>query len=156
MNNKQLVSLVSGGVTFITAHELSPKEGYVIFKFKKTVKALYTKYLNDESAILQECGITNAKAFNTRLNEISSNPNRTEDEQKEYEQMLEQSNNYNNLRGELLLENVVLEGIEPLNYTSWFRLQNENKAVNYRGRELDVLSGEIEEALEGILWTCPE
>ena len=59
------------------------------------------------------------------------------------------------LQGELKNEDVAID-VKAMPYDVWHDLQNENKAVNIFGKTVDVLSGDVEEILEGILWVDPE
>lgn len=156
MNNAQVITNVKAGVLNITAHSLSPKAALTVYKFKKALRAAYLAYIQDEGAIAQECGIKDAKGFNSRLAEIGSNPCRTEEEQKEYESMASQLNEYNQLRSQLLNQEVPFDGVGVLSYEQWFKLQGENKAVNVGNEIKDVLGGALEEMLEGVLWEMPE
>jgi hypothetical protein len=59
------------------------------------------------------------------------------------------------LRTQMMDEEVTLD-CKTLPYTEWHKLQNENKDKDVNGRKTDVLSGYVEDLLEGVLWTAPE
>ena len=70
--------------------------------------------------------------------------------EKELAELNEKANRFFGMRNEMLEYSVVLEGFGKLSYEDWKKLQDENKVG-----DLDPLTGDAEELLEGVLWEAP-
>lgn len=136
----------------VTAHTLSPAHAYKVYKFKKTLKAAYSEFEKEKRALLAEAEIEDPDKFNEAL--IAAR----KDDTKDLAELEAKLAKYNGLVRELLDEDKELAGVKPLPYEEWFKLQNENRECSHPGTDakFDILSGLIEEILEGILWTAPE
>ena len=154
MKNKDIITLANCGVLSITAHDIPAAHAYKVLKFKKAVKAAMQAFQDSERAIFSDCGVTDTDGFNRRLNELR-NKELTKEEKAELSGMEKTISEIHGLQGELKNEDVAID-VKAMPYDVWHDLQNENKAVNIFGKTVDVLSGDVEEILEGILWVDPE
>lgn len=149
MKKIEIISLANAGVLVITNHDLSPEHAYKVVKFRKSLNAAYEAIGKDEEAIRKDAGIEDPQAFDKELKELresKSNPERLEELEGQLKRFFE-------LRAQMLNEDVVLD-CKALPYAEWHKLQNENKAVGAEKR--DLLSGWVEDVLEGVLWKAPE
>lgn len=149
MKKIEIVSLANAGVQVITNHDLSPEHAYKVVKFRKALASAYEAIGKDEEAIRKDAGIDDPKAFDdelTALRESKSDPKRLAEMEARLKRFLE-------LRGEMLKEEVTLD-CKTLPYAEWHKLQCENKAVGEK--KVDLLSGWVEDVLEGVLWKAPE
>ena len=157
MKNRDILSLVERGFLTTTNHTLSAAAGYRFYKFRKAVNKAYLAITESESELLAAAGIdSHPLAFNKRLEDLRVKAERTADEQKELVEMAKKASTYNQMRAEMQNEEVEMPAIILLTYEEWKALQDENSAVEYNGKTVDVLSGPVEELLEGVLWAVPE
>ena len=153
MKNKDIITLVNRGVLSITAHDIPAAHAYKVLKFKKAVKAAMLSFQDAERAIFSDCGVADTEGFNKRLNELRGRL-QNEEEKTELAEMEKAIAEIQGLQKELKNEDVVLD-VKTMPYDVWHELQNENKAVPFGELTRDVLSGEVEELLEGVLWEAP-
>lgn len=152
MKKQTLIVLANAGIQSITNHTLDAAQAYKVVKFRKSFNAAIDAIAEDEKALLKEAGIEDAPSFNKELDELRK-ANRTPEQEDKYKEMTEKVKRYNELHAEMLQEDVTLD-CKALPYAEWHKLQNENK--EFGPQKLDVLSGHVEEDLEGILWVAPE
>ena len=130
MINAQIIDLVKSGFLTITTHCLDNTSAYSVFKFKKAVSNIFNNLATKEREMLLECEIENIE--NTSNDKL----------QKFYD-----------FRRQLLLEETSIGyEVKPIDYDSWRKLQDENKANEFMDKTVDVLSGDAELLLEGVLW----
>lgn len=153
MKNKDIITLANCGVLSITAHNIPAAHAYKVLKFKKAVRAAMLSFQDAERAIFSDCGVTDTADFNKRLNDLRGKL-REEAEDTELAAMEETIAEIRGLQEELKNEEVLLD-VKTMPYDVWHELQNENKAVPFGESTRDVLTGEVEELLEGILWETP-
>lgn len=153
MKNKDIITLVNRGVLSVTAHDIPAAHAYKVLKFKKAVRAAMLSFQDAERAIFSDCGVTDTADFNKRLNDLRGKL-RDDAEEKELAVMEETIAEIRGLQEELKNEEVSLD-VKTMPYDVWHELQNENKAVQFGESTRDVLTGEVEELLEGILWETP-
>lgn len=152
MKKQTLIVLANAGIQSITNHTLDAAQAYKVVKFRKSFNAAIDAIAEDEKALLKEAGIEDAPSFNKELDELRK-ANRTPEQEDKYKEMTEKVKRYNELHAEMLQEEVTID-CKALPYEEWHKLQNENKEIGER--KLDLLSGWVEDVLEGILWTAPE
>lgn len=152
MKKQTLIVLANAGIQSITNHTLDAAQAYKVVKFRKSFNAALDAIAEDEKALLKEAGIEDASAFNKELEDLRK-ADRTPEQEKKYNEMTEKVKRYNELHAEMLQEEMTID-CKALPYAEWHKLQNENKEMGER--KLDLLSGWVEDVLEGCLWTAPE
>lgn len=152
MKKQTLIVLANAGIQSITNHTLDAAQAYKVVKFRKAFNAAIDAIAEDEKALLKEAGIEDAPSFNKELEDLRK-ADRTPEQEEKYNEMTEKVKRYNELHAEMLQEEVTLD-CKALPYAEWHKLQNENKEIGER--KLDLLSGWVEDVLEGCLWTAPE
>lgn len=149
MKKQTIIVLANAGIAAMTNHSLAPEYAYKVVKFRKALNAALEAIGKDEETIRKDAGIDDPQAFDKELMELresKSNPKRLEE-------MEGQLKRFNELRMEMLKEEVELD-CKTLPYAEWHKLQCENKEVGEDKR--DLLSGWVEDVLEGVLWVAPE
>lgn len=149
MKKQTIIVLANAGIAAMTNHSLAPEHAYKVVKFRKALNAALEAIGKDEETIRKDAGIDDPQAFDKELMELresKSNPKRLEE-------MEGQLKRFNELRMEMLKEEVELD-CKTLPYAEWHKLQCENKEVGEDKR--DLLSGWVEDVLEGVLWVAPE
>lgn len=154
MKNIDIINLANAGVLNITAHDLDVAQSYKVFKFKKWVKNTLKAIQDDEKDLLSDVGIADAPAFDQRRSELLAKEEKTAEEQTELDKLNSQAEGYFNRRNELYNEEVTPE-VKAMPYEAWKKLQDENRAVEVNGKATDILTGYVEEVLEGVLWDAP-
>lgn len=152
MKKQTLIVLANAGIQSITNHTLDAAQAYKVVKFRKSFNAAIDAIAEDEKALLKEAGIEDAPAFNKELEDLRK-ADRTHEQEEKFKEMTEKVARYNELHAEMLQEEVTLD-CKALPYAEWHKLQNENKEMGER--KLDLLSGYVEDVLEGILWAAPK
>lgn len=152
MKKQTLIVLANAGIQSITNHTLDAAQAYKVVKFRKAFNAAIDAIAEDEKALLKEAGIEDAQSFNKELEDLRK-ADRTPEQEEKFKEMTEKVARYNELHAEMLQEEVTLD-CKALPYAEWHKLQNENKEMGER--KLDLLSGYVEDVLEGILWAAPE
>lgn len=155
MKNYQIIALANAGVSASTNHTLSPAHGYKAFRFRKAVADAMSKIQSDEMELLTDCGISDAVAFDARLEELRS-MERNQEQEQELKELTDKLTRFVAMRNALYNADVELHGVIPMPYEEWFKLQNENRDKDFNGRVVDIFSGAVEDMLEGVLWSAPE
>ena len=150
MKNRDILYLADSGVTHITAHSLSPEASYKVYRFKRALKKLRQEIIDQNAEFLEELRIDDPRSFDKLRTELYGMAKRTEEQEKELAELNEKANRFFGMRNEMLEYSVVLEGFGKLSYEDWKKLQDENKVG-----DLDPLTGDAEELLEGVLWEAP-
>lgn len=161
MKNKEIYLLQTLGIQAITALDVDEAHAYKIYKLKRALniafKSLQEKYMD----ILKEIGIEDVEALKKQiaakkkvLQTLSS------DEKKAYDDLCSKLDRHEKLQKQMDEDDTPLEGIKTIPYHEWRLLQkeNRNKTVFLGDKALpnvDILSGEIEVILEGVLWEPP-
>ena len=156
MKKSDIVALVQGGVLNVTQHSVSVNHAYKVFKFKSTLRKLFEALVEQEQDLAKECLIMDGASFDARRSELAAKEKPTKEEQKELEEMNDQYKRFAGLREELYKEEVLLAGVKTIPYEEWHKLQEENKEVQTAFGKQDVLSGQVEDLLENVLWRAPE
>lgn len=155
LKNKEILALVNAGVLAITSHSVAIADNYKVYSFRKALKNAYQEYAQKEEDLLKECGIENPQEFNSKLQALSLAKEPTQEEQAELATMKELVANYNKMRFELENDDVEVACNKTISYESWVALQKENSEKEINGIKADILSGNVEEILEGKFWLAP-
>lgn len=149
MKKSEIILLVNAGVQAITNHDLSTEHAYKVVKFRKAINNAYEAIAKDEETLRKDAGIEDPQAFDKELKELRE----SKADEKRLAELEAQLKRFLELRNEMIKEDVNLD-TKTMPYEAWHTLQNENKAVGEPKR--DLLSGFVEDLLEGILWEAPE
>lgn len=152
MKKQTIIVLANAGIQSMTNHSLDTAQAYKVVKFRKAFNAALDAIAEDQKALLKEAGIEDSVAFNQEMDELRK-ANRTPEQEAKLKEMEAKVKRYNEMNLELLKEEVTLD-CKALPYEEWHKLQNENKEMGER--KLDLLSGYVEDVLEGILWAAPK
>ena len=152
MKKQTLIVLANAGIQSITNHTLDAAQAYKVVKFRKAFNAALDAIAEDQKALLKEAGIEDSVAFNQEMDELRK-ANRTPEQEAKLKEMEAKVKRYNEMNLELLKEEVTLD-CKAMPYEDWRKLQNENKEIGER--KLDLLSGWVEDMLEGCLWVAPK
>lgn len=155
MKKSEIINISNYGVLNITAHVLDAAQSYKVFKFKKWVKNALKAIQDDEKDLLAEVGIADAPAFDQRRSVLLAKENKTTEEQAELDKLNSQAEGYFVRRNELYNEEVTPE-VKTMPYEAWKLLQDENRAAEVGGKTTDILTGYVEDILEGVLWEAPD
>jgi hypothetical protein len=153
MKNNEVIQLVNAGILGITAHSLPPAQAYKIYKFKKAIRSAYNLIAEGEIASLEELGINDAKAFDARLEQLRKIEVPLPKQVEELNAKQGILDRLNEVRNSLYTDDAILPEIKAIPYEDWHKLQEENSQNKVGKHTVDVLSGEVEFLLEGILWT---
>lgn len=151
MKNGDIITLLDCGVLSITSHTLSTAHAYKVYKLRKAIDKAVNDIAIAERGLQLECGISDPDAFDKKRAALR----RASNDSEELSKMDAQLARYLEMRNKLYDDDVALEGVKAMPYDEWRKLQDENKAVEIRGRAVDVLSGKAEMILEDILWKAP-
>lgn len=154
MKRFELINLSHAGVLDITNHDLSPAHAYKVVKFRKALRDALEAIDRDIEAVRKDVGITDPAAFDAELMELRKAEGRSPEQQVRLDEMEATLRRFLELRGQLFDEDVKLD-CKTIPYGQWHALQNENRARLVNGKETDVLSGPVEDMLEGVLWAAP-
>lgn len=153
MRNKDLLYLASQGILNITSYTLTADNAYRVFKFRKALNTAIESIQESERRLWSEADIEDGRLFDIEIEKL-----RAEGPSKELELAEEKLSRYRKLRESLYEEDAQLEagGNTAIPYGEWRKLQEENKAIEFNGRSINVLSGYAEILLENVLWKAPE
>ncbi len=153
MKKQTIIVLANAGIAAMTNHSLDTAQAYKVVKFRKAFNAALDAIAEDQKALLKESGIgEDTQSFNKEMDELRK-ANRTPEQEAKLKEMEAQLKRYNEMNGELIKEEVTLD-CKAMPYEDWRKLQNENKEVG--DKKVDLLSGYVEDVLEGVLWVAPE
>ena len=151
MKNSEVILILEAGFPAVTTHALNAQDAYKVYKIKKAMLTIGKAIMASEDAFFEEAGITDMRAFNMRLADL-----RRKGPSAELAQEEDKLRRYNELRQVMMNEEADIPEINPIPYESWRKLQDENKSKQVNGKETDILSGDIEMLLEGVLWASPK
>jgi hypothetical protein len=152
MKNEDVIQLVNAGVLGITTHSVSPAHAYKVYKFKKALRSAYKLIHESEMAAISEVGIEDPLAFDARLAELKATDAPTPEQQKELADKLATMERLNAMRNSIWTDDVTLQDVKTIPYQEWHKLQEENRNAKIHGQAVDILSGDVEYLLEGVLW----
>ena len=130
MKNYEILALINNGALSITDHTIPTAHAIKVYRFKKSLNALYKKLVEDEGELIKQ---NNLEVKEGRLDGKPENLKR-----------------FAELQNELYNEEVAIE-CKTMPYDAWHALKVENKAVEINGATKDVLTP-MEAMLEGVLW----
>lgn len=151
MKKQTIIVLANAGIAAMTNHSLAPEHAYKVVKFRKALNAALEAIGKDEETIRKDAGIDDPQAFDKELMELRE----SKSDPKRLEEMEAQLKRFNELRMEMLKEEVTLD-CKALPYAEWHKLQVENSEKEMNGKKVDLLPAYVEDALEGVLWVAPE
>ena len=154
MKRFQVLNLVNGGVATITAHSLDSKHAYKVVQFRKAILAENEAFEKERIDLLKEAGIEDPRAFDDELVSLRKTENPSDEQKKRLDELNGKFNRFNELLTTALNEEVVLN-CKTMPYDEWHKLQNENAEKEIYGKKCDLLSGQVEDLLEGVLWEAP-
>lgn len=155
MTKQELLTINNFGIANITNHTLEPAQAYKVVKFRKALSGAIDAYVESEKAILKDAGIDDGQAFDNELVELRKAAKPSKEQKARLEEMEAKLKRYNELRAELLKEEVKLD-CKTMPYDAWHQLRSENKDVEINGKKIDLLPNFIEDILEGVLWEAPK
>lgn len=148
LKNFEIENLVNAGVLTLTTNTLSSADAYVVFKFRKAVRAAMIALEENRREALVEAGIEDGPAFEKRRKELSDIAEPTEEQRAELAELNSKFNKFTELVKALYDDEVTFPTIKPISFDSWHTLITENKASR--------INAYIEELLENVLWAEPE
>ena len=80
LKNFEIENLVNAGVLTLTTNTLSSADAYVVFKFRKAVRAAATALEESRREALVEAGIEDGVAFEKRRQELAAIAEPTEEQ----------------------------------------------------------------------------
>lgn len=156
MKKIDILNLLNLGFGQVTNHNLPVEHAYKVVKMRKALSNAFESIQKDEEAIRKDAGIESPEEFDKELKELRETKERTPEQEERLKAMNEKLNRFLALRSEMLNEDITLEGVKAMPYDAWHELQKENAEKEFNGKKLDLLSGYVEDTLEGVLWEAPE
>lgn len=156
MRKIDIINIFNLGIANATNHDLSPEHAYKFVKFRKVANSILESIGKDEEAIRKDAGIEDPQAFDKELADLRAIEKPTDEQSEKLSEMEAKLRRFIELRVEMLNEDVPLEGVKAMPYDAWHKLQCENAEKEINGRKVDILSGYVEDILEGILWVAPK
>lgn len=150
LKNFEIENLVNAGVLALTTNTLSSADAYIVFKFRKAVRAAATTLEESRREALLEAGIEDGPALEKRRSELSSIPALAlnEEQKAELAALNEKFDKFVELVKALYDDEATLPNIKPISFDAWHTLITENKGTR--------INAYIEELLENVLWAEPE
>lgn len=145
MTNEEVIYLFQNGAQSVTNRCLDTAQAYKIVKFRNVIKRAFEKYQAEEEALLKECGIMDVVAFENRRSALEAIEARSEEEEKEFVDIMDTLTKYIGMRSELMADEADVSGLKAMPFADWHEFVKENS-----------LDAKMEDMLEGILWTAPE
>lgn len=156
MTKEEVIVLINGGILKVSSHDLDNAQAYKVFKLKKALKDLQSSIAKEEEELFKEVGIEDTRSFFTKVEEIKAKENRDEADIAALKESNEKIEKFNSLRANMIREEVSLDGVKPIPYDDWRKLQKENKSIEVNGKNVDVLSGMNELILANVFWLEPK
>lgn len=156
MKKIDILNLLNLGFGQVTNHNLPVEHAYKVVKMRKALSNAFEAIQKDEEAIRKDAGIENPEEFDKELKALRETEKRTPEQETKLKEMNEKLNRFFALRSEMLNEDITLEGVKAMPYEAWHELQKENAEKEFNGKKLDLLSGYVEDTLEGVLWEAPK
>ena len=156
MKKIDILNLLNLGFGQVTNHNLPVEHAYKVVKMRKALSNAFESIQKDEEAIRKDAGIENPEEVDKELKTRRETEKRTPEQETKRKEMNEKLNRFLALRSEMLNEEITLEGVKAMPYDAWHELQKENAEKEFNGKKLDLLSGYVEDTLEGVLWEAPK
>lgn len=155
MKKGDIIILKRRGVDAVTNHCLPAELAIKVVLLRRFVNDAYAQIVKDEDACREAAEIKDALAFDKERDALLLKNPRTEQEQARLAEMDAQLGRFQELKREMLKQDVPDPDISPMSYEQWHALQRENAEKEIAGKKVDILSGRVEDQLEGILWEFP-
>lgn len=155
MKNIEIVTLANLGVLEISNHALETAHAYKVFKFKKALRDAAQRIAEADKELVKECGVDDPQAFDAELVRLRKIEKPSDSDRAALAAKEKTLQTLAKMRDELNGDECTLDGVKALPYGEWKKLQDENKEHEVNGRKVDLLTGYVEMALEGVLWTAP-
>lgn len=155
MKKGDIIILMRRGVAAATNHCLPAELAIKVVLLRRFVNDAYYQIVKDEDACREAAEIKDALAFDKERDALLLKNPRTEQEQARLAEMDAQLGRFQELKREMLKQDVPAPDISPMSYEQWHALQRENAAKEIGDNKVDILSGRVEDLLEGILWEFP-
>ena len=157
LKNVIIKNLVENGLENTTDHEISAAHAYKVFKFRDEVSKAYKEMEDKRQKLVKDAGIEDGQKFDERRKELEGKE-RTEAEQKEYDDILAKLNKFGELYNELLNDESDLN-VKTIPFEEYHALAKENKRTPVRlGKDplyIDFFTV-FRSVLKGILWEEPK
>lgn len=155
LKNNIIVSLMNMGISATTEHDVPVKDAYKAYAFRHAVEKAHKDLEDKRQGLVKSAGIEDGQKFDERMKELrklKKENNLSEEEQKEFAEMEEKLNKFNDLYTELLNDESEIGNIKVMSYESYHALAKENRGQEGKPDIFSIVAGE----LEGILWEAPK
>ena len=155
LKNNIIISLVNLGISATTEHDVPVKDAYKAYAFRHAVEKAHKDLEDKRQGLIKSAGIEDGQKFDERMKELrklKKENNLSEEEQKEFADMEEKLNKFNELYNELLSDESEIGNIKVMSYESYHALAKENRGKDGKPDIFSLLAGE----LEGVLWEAPK
>ena len=139
MKNFDVIELCNAGILDITSNDLEAEDAYIVYKFKKQLRKLYSEISENEKELLKQAEIENPVEFD--INYKKALESKDENDIAKYQGKLFR---FSELKKVMMSEEAELNIERKISYKSWHTLQKENS-------DKKALIGYNEELLENIL-----
>lgn len=156
MIKRDIITLRRHHFEAVTNHTLPVEHAYKVMKARRAFNATLVKVEDEIGACRKEAGIEgDGTAFDKERAALGAAESRSQQQEKRFAELNAQFERFAGLREKVYEEPVTLEGVKTMPYEFWHALQRENAEKEVNGRRFDILSGEVEDILEGVLWGAP-
>lgn len=155
LKNNIIISLMNLGISATTEHDVPVKDAYKAYAFRHAIEKAHKDLEDKRQGLVKSAGIEDGQKFDERMKELrklAKENNLSEEEQKEFAEMEEKLNKFNDLYNELLADESEIGNIKVMSYESYHALAKENRGKEGKPDIFSLLAGE----LEGILWEAPK
>lgn len=155
LKNNIIISLMNMGISATTEHDVPVKDAYKAYAFRHAVEKAHKDLEDKRQGLIKSAGIEDGQKFDERMKELrklAKENNLSEEEQKEFAEMVEKLNKFNGLYNELLSDESEIGNIKVMSYESYHALAKENRGKEDKPDIFSLMAGE----LEGILWEAPK
>jgi hypothetical protein len=155
LKNNIIISLVNLGISDTTEHDVPVKDAYKAYAFRHAIEKANKDLEDKRQGLVKSAGIEDGQKFDERMKELrklKKENDLSEDEQKEFAEMEEKLNKFNELYNELLADESEIGNIKVMAYESYHALAKENRGKEGKPDIFSLMAGE----LEGVLWEAPK
>lgn len=136
MKNKDILTLVNGGILAATAHSLPVEHFYKWHKFRRALEKHYVAIDVEQKALMKNCGIDPA-SFNDAPQETLAR--------------------FDEANAQLMNDEAPIQLPAPIPAEFYKGIYDENRAVPFAGRTVDIFSNlQVETAVLEYLFTDPD
>ena len=145
MKNQLIIALVQAGFLSVTNNTIE-NEAYKVVKLRSVLKGAFGKVQELEEALLKDCGIEDADAFNAELKALAEIKKPSKEDEKKIADMRSKSEKFNRMESDMLNDEQEL-AFAPMSYDTWHSMVLESHIK---------VSAELEDAVMGVLWVESE